>query len=133
MPPSRLTELALTALLFCTTLVHSLPAPPFPFIFSATQSGDMSQPNRLLQFAPHNISQIFNSVPYDSFEDTLGEVAYDPATHRIFLYTEEFTVNVYDAVTLSPVGTLDLPFQSYPGTQRNALRRRHRPPVVCLF
>ena len=86
-------------------------APPYPFIHSVTQSGDISVPNEMLQFNPQNVSDIYGNVSYPYFEETIGR-AYDASRHRIFFYTESFYITVYDAVTMQQTSLISLDMQS---------------------
>jgi hypothetical protein len=85
--------------------VLGVPVPPF--ISSVTASGDFSTPNHMLQFDPNNVSNTFNDISYEYYEDTIAR-AYDPVTRRWFLLLEQADVVVFDAVNLTFVGQISL-------------------------
>jgi hypothetical protein len=95
--------------LLCATMLcaPAAAAPPYPFIHSVTQSGDMSVPNEMLQFNPRNVSDIYGNVSYPFFEETIGR-AYDASRRRIFFYTESFCISVYDAVSMQQTSRISM-------------------------
>ena len=85
--------------------------PTVPFILSVTQSGDFSDQNSILQFDPHNVTNIFGIQGFPYHENIIGR-AYDPKNHRVFFYSESFEIIVYDALTMNLTRVLPLTFSS---------------------
>ena len=82
-------------------------APTGPYILSITQSGDFSKQNSILQFDPHNVTNIFAIENFPYYENIIGR-AYDSKNKRVFFYSESFEVLVYDAVTMNLTKVLPL-------------------------
>lgn len=101
--------------LFCLPVVATFIAPPSPFIFSITQSGDYSKQNVMLQFNPKNVTNIYNQIAFPYFESVIGR-AYDAKNHTVYYYLESFQVVGYDVMTMQQTAQLQLPFESSPAT-----------------
>lgn len=92
----------------CLYVVGMCAASPVPpFISSVTASGDFSTPNHMIQFDPRNVSNVYNDITYEYYEDTIAR-AYDPVKQRWFLALETADVIVFDAVNLTFIGQIPL-------------------------